>query len=361
MRAISIAMLGIVIGCGADTRDAPAAPAPAPQPPPPPIAKPLRTMAVMKFVDSIEECSNAGGEHVWFASEPGAPRRLLAHAGGHAMHLGFGGIASHVLPQVKAYWVVAELMLDSRPDEDHDGNPDSSVSGWCLDRMPRHFDAEVVRLWLASSEDDAHRLAAVVDAKSIELAPATRIAEWSIARVHNYVEYPTLRYALDPVSGHPPATIDTKVKLGTTNFVVGPGDLVVVGTDASGTAIRALEARTRADAEERAATLRARGWPSAVPTQPIFTSWFAETIVPEHVIGEVFAAATGCGLDVILGPHERGGAPRHAAAPRGATIGERLAATVELQILDRCGRELAVTRAYRVDAAGQQIGDALVE
>lgn len=152
----------------------PATPAPAAPPRPAaavgvtiaPAAPPSTAPASATHVAAVElsrtwsECSNAGGEHAAFAI--GGTRKhvlTMAHAGGHAEYFAFGGRSfAPPGPRAAGGWYVAELVMVARPDEDHDANPDSGVSGWCLDGMPR-FVAEVVRLWPAADEAEARRLA----------------------------------------------------------------------------------------------------------------------------------------------------------------------------------------------------------
>jgi hypothetical protein len=115
-------------------------------------ASPLVAVGELEMV--FDECSNMGGLHAIYRLEDdataqgkGRPRR--AHGGGHAVsalpgisegnYLGLaGGRAAR-----GERWFVLGLSPTARRDEDHDGNPDSSISGWCLDRMPR-ADAEVL-------------------------------------------------------------------------------------------------------------------------------------------------------------------------------------------------------------------------
>ncbi len=145
-------------------------PAPPSAPPPvepaaaaaaPATARSPRSLTVVELTRTWSECSNAGGEHAAFAIGGQRMHVLrMAHAGGHGEYHDFSDRSfSPPGPRDASGWYVAELIMHARPDEDHDGNPDSSLAGWCLDGMPR-FVAEVVRLWPAADEDEARRLAA---------------------------------------------------------------------------------------------------------------------------------------------------------------------------------------------------------
>ena len=141
--------------------------APAPVAPPPtpaavalaaPVAHPPATGSVvvaLELTGEWSECSGAGGYHASLAIGGLAmKRRSYVHAGGHASYARFGTEQVGAGQRPASGWFVGEVVLVARVDEDHDDNPDSTGSGWCLDGMPR-FEGEVARLWSARDEADA--------------------------------------------------------------------------------------------------------------------------------------------------------------------------------------------------------------
>jgi hypothetical protein len=297
-----------------------------------------RSIAVVELGQVFEECSGAGGTHAAMHLANGE----VAHVGGHAMHLPFAGPFGRGNPAGGIF--VAELLPISRPDEDHDGNPDSSVSGWCLDGMPQ-FDAEIIRLWPAPDRAAAERLVAVAGASSIELDPAAsaRIGVARVVTANDVVGKQATTFTLETITGDAPASFEAPWPTTDNPFRPWVGDIVVVGTTASGKPVRVLVARDRRDAESRAAALKA-GWPAI--GKPIWESWFAAQIAPETLLGDVITGRNGCGNDVIVPPRPPDAALRRAAAPAGARPGDRLSLVVEPTTPDACGRTLRVVRAY---------------
>jgi hypothetical protein len=140
-----------------------AAPPPPPPPPAAPVApapaftpsRPDARLAALELDAEWSECSGAGGYHASLAIDGLAMHRLrYVHAGGHASYTRFGAARFGAGKRPASGWFVGEIVLAGRTDEDHDRNPDSSRSGWCLDGMPR-FDGQVLRLWPARDEADA--------------------------------------------------------------------------------------------------------------------------------------------------------------------------------------------------------------
>lgn len=120
--------------------------------PPPPIRSHGKLYALVSVQAHFSECSNAGGEHYLLAvTQPGARDPRTVHFGGHESYTAlFAGDL-----------FVAEIDARPRADEDHDGNPDSSVSGWCLSGIGKSG-GEVTRLLEVTDEADATaRLAAI--------------------------------------------------------------------------------------------------------------------------------------------------------------------------------------------------------
>lgn len=335
-------------------RDA-AAPAPAPAPviaPGPRVTADGRVFAVVSSVMLVEECSGLGGEHYVFAADdPATAPPALFHAGGHGIRL---GLLPAWGPQ-PTRWFVAELSNLPRASEDADGNPDSSVSGWCLDRLPRTV-GSALRLLPANSRDDAYALLDTVTAVSVPreqavLAAPSGATSISIVRVRQRTPGATGPFDVDVVDGQAPQSLTLIAERPLHHgldawFMPWTGDHVVVEVDARGVATRALIADDLADARRWTATIAQRGWPE----EPITAGWVGAASVARWAAqGEVVAGNHACGPELRLDTWDGsrfGLEPRRVAAPSGANVGERVTAVVVGQPADRCGRTARVVRAW---------------
>ena len=297
-----------------------------------------RYLAVVSVAGLVDECSGAGGEHYTFAVDGSS---TLLHGGGHAVYL-------HLVPAwgpAPPTWFVAELALVPRVDEDRDGNPDSSRSGWCLDRLPR-TDGEVLRLVAAVDRADARRTLAKVAATGLPRAHVTigtPAATDALAIVRVRERLGNGEVAVDPVVGAAPATL----AVGT--LLTWTGDLLVVSL-AGTTATRALLADDLADARRWYAAITAGGWPPAVREVP----WAGAARGARWTVVGRRAHDARCGDELRFGDGEGSQfvlRPGRAALPVGLTVTD-VAAVVVPQPADACGHTVRVVRAYAADARG---------
>ncbi len=287
-----------------------------------------RVFAVVEVTSQISECSGAGGEHYVLAIDGTAQ---LAHAGGHAEYRKLAG------------FYVAELMMQPRTDEDHDRNPDSSRSGWCLDRLPR-FDASALRLVPARDRAEAQRLLARIARSGMarptfELGTHAARETIGVARV---LDFRDGAVELEPIDGGVPAWVE----LPASNEPVLRGDPIVIASDAAtAKPTRMFVADTIAGARAWGAAVRSHGW----PPQPIvlvhgyaLARWTAVgTVIADPRCGPTIAATEGRGSDFIA-------ETLRAAAPANARIGETvLAVFVPRFAPDACGHTMRAVRVYR--------------
>lgn len=137
-----------LVACTSTPRSTAVSTLPAAAPPGAVALAPGHRLVVLEHDGTWLECSARGGEHATFAVGGHQDRRILyVHAGGtgHAL----GGAAT-------AGWYVADVRLD--------GALRRQPAGRCLDDVPGTI-GEVVRLWRAGSEADAHALAAAPPAR----------------------------------------------------------------------------------------------------------------------------------------------------------------------------------------------------
>ena len=97
-------------------------------------------VVVARLEATFSECSGLGGLHAVFRYDgPTAAAALRAHAGGHGIW-SMPGVGRDMGAGRRAVtderWFVLGLQPSHPVGADHDGNPDSSVRGWCLDEMP---------------------------------------------------------------------------------------------------------------------------------------------------------------------------------------------------------------------------------
>jgi hypothetical protein len=301
-----------------------------------------REFAIVRVTQRIDECSGAGGEHYVLALDDGT--RRLAHAGGHAVDLDL--IPVYGVPRdpqrAAGRYMVAELILYPPRDPDADGNPDSSRSGWCLDRLPR-FAASATRLLPATDAADARRLLDQVQRlgmppSTVALAPASARDEVAIARVIDIA--PDLAsLELESIEGWAPERIAMP-----TDRVPIRGDVVVVATSV-GKPTRVLLPDDLASARRWAAEIRYDRW----PVDPIVLP-YALTTARWTTVATVIAGRGSCG-PTIRAPHGYGSSlllPLDSPAPAGAKLGDRLIAVVIARATpDACGHTARVVRAYR--------------
>lgn len=317
------------------------------------------SFVVLSTVARFDECSGAGGEHYVFrVDDPsgGARDPVLVHAGGHAVYL-------DLLPQggwPATRWLAAEVAMVQRVSEDGDDNPDSSVSGWCLDDLPR-TQGEVLRWVDAADRADARRIVEQLRATGLPrsqlVVRAARGAEsFAVVRILARVEGSEDRFTVQSVEGAAPAEIDLAVgvpdaprRRGTGPFTPWTGDWLVVAVARDGArsvVTRALLADDEGAARRWRAAIVARGWPPMASGagwagDAAFTRWAAR--------GRVVRGADACGpemdLDTWEGSHFQIDPPR-VAAPAGVALGDRVTAVVVPQPRDRCGRVARVVRAW---------------
>lgn len=334
-----------------------------------------RIFAAVSLIATFEECSGMGGEHDIFAVDGPAGGRAgapaLVHAGGHGIHLELGGdprtarLAGDLAgprPAARPRWFVAELSNVPRPSEDHDGNPDSSVGGWCLDRMPA-TGGEALRLIPASDRDAARRLLASLAATGLPRAQAvfhqaTGATTLAIVRIRQRVATRTdPRYAIDVVDGPALVALDLPAVASPRTAGAGlepwTGDLLVVELDGGSAprATRALVADDLADARRWQAVIGRDGW----PPDALVAAWSGGAAVTRwSAQGVVVAGTHGCGPELTLDTWAGSAfsiAPPRVAAPAGVKVGARVTVVVVAQPADGCGRAVRALRAW--DTPGQ--------
>ncbi len=336
-------LLVFVIACGHPSP-------PVAEPPAPPPAKPTatsvstgvnRVLAVVSTSTRIEECSNAGGEHYIFDSDVGT-----LHGGGHSVYL-------RLLPtwgrEVTTRWFVADVLLAPRTDEDHDDNPDSGVSGWCLDRLPRS-DGTVLRVAPAADRDAAIALLDRIRDTGFpppwaQLAAPQGDESIAIVRIlqsDGADSAGTTAYRVDTLRGAAPAMLAVPW--------AWTGDLYVVAVDGAGTATRAMAVEDVAAAEHWADLVERDGWPEST----IIVPWVGELYDARWaIVGHVEDG--DCGL--VLVEDRREGSmfappPFVAAAPAGAAVGDTVTAVVAQTVpADACGATARVLRAWLTPGA----------
>ncbi len=224
--------------------------------------------AIVRVIQRIEECSNAGGEHYVLELADGTGR--LAHVGGHAVRIGLidNAFGIHLQPsdptKAPGRFIVAELTMNPPTDPDADGNPDSSRDGWCLSGLPK-FAASAVRLLPARDLADAKRLLDRVQRlgmppKPTDLAPDRPPSprdDIAIARITAVGTEGTrvMLAQLEAVEGDPPARIPVSPFRSP-----HPGDFVVIASSGKLTT-RYLLPNDLASARRWAADIRRDGWP----------------------------------------------------------------------------------------------------
>jgi hypothetical protein len=305
-----------------------------------------RTFALVNLRERFDECSGAGGEHYIFDVEvaAGSPA-IKAHAGGHSVHLG-------LLPQwpkaAASRWFVAELVIAKRPSEDRDDNPDSSVAGWCLDRLPP-TQASVHRVIAVADRAEGVKVLAAVGATGLPRAYATigsvkrpGVETLAIVRVVERVDRDRNDFRIETVDGAAPAVIDFGV------LPVWTGDLVVVAVDGprrARTVTRALIADDLA-AAKRWKVAFAAGW----PPEAVVTGWSGEHAVARwSAIGKVKRGTRRCGAEVALSTWSGSSfqiEPARVAAPAGTLPKDVITGVVVPQPPDRCGRVARFVRVY---------------
>jgi hypothetical protein len=335
-----------------------AAPSVAPPGAPPPAAGVVdgpdgRRYAVVSTDLRIDECSGAGGEHYVFDVDVApSSQPIRAHAGGHAVYL---GLLPHRLrgradPRSgAARWFVAELAIAARLSEDRDGNPDSSVAGWCLDVLPP-TQGSVFRVIPVADRDEGRRLLAEVVRTglprlhaTLAAAPPRAVTSLAIVRVRERAPAGDGHHRVDVVDGAAPDVVD----LGA--LPVWTGDLVVAelaGLTGATVVTRALVADDLADARRWKSALAA-GWPP--DAQP--TGWAgAYATARWATVGKVTRGAGGCGPELSLSSWDGSSfqiTPPRVAAPPGVRPGDVIGAVVvPLASPDGCGRSARLVRAY---------------
>jgi len=310
-----------------------------------------RTFALVNLRQRFDECSGAGGEHYVFDVEVAAGTPALrGHAGGHAIHL---GLLAHRATATSDRWYVAELAIAARVSEDRDGNPDSSVAGWCLDRLPA-TQASVQRLITVKDRDEGRAVLARLATTGLPrahavLGTAKRPGDerFAIVRVVERVDRGGSEYRVESVEGTAPAVID----FGT--LPAWTGDLVVVAIDgppASPVVTRALIADDLAEAR-RWQTAVASGWPPEATT----AGWSgAYTVARWSAAGKVKRGSARCGAEVELSSWSGSSfqiEPPRVAAPPGVRTKDIVSGIVVPQPVDRCGRVARFVRAYQTPGA----------
>jgi hypothetical protein len=343
MNRIALAALAALL-CIITTATATADPA---APTGPVTAPDGRTFALVNLRQRFDECSGAGGEHYVFDVEvaAGSPA-IKAHAGGHSIHIG-------LLPQwakvTGDHWFVAEIVIAKRLSEDADGNPDSSVSGWCLDRIPA-TQASVQRVIAVADRDAGHRVLAGLASTGLPRAaaqvgsikpPATERA--AIVRVIERIDRDANEFRVETVDGAAPDVIDFAT------LPVWTGDLVVVAVatrrSGSSAVTRALVADDLADARRRK-TAVAAGW----PPDATVTGWSgAYAVARWSATGKVKRGTRRCGREVVLSTWSGSSfqiEPARVAAPAGTLPKDVITGVVVPQPPDRCGRVARFVRVY---------------
>jgi hypothetical protein len=328
------------------------------------VAEAAPTFAVVSTEQVFHECSGAGGEHYVFAID-GDTR--VVHAGGHSQYLGLLpdriGLAGTPIVASAPRWFVAELAMSPPVSADADGNPDSSVSGWCLDRLPR-FSGEVLRLVPAADRDAAVKLHATITANGLPRASLTLKAAkretFALARVTGSSEVSGgRRYAIEAIDGDVPASFDVPERMPAVgrSWMVSAdelwtGDLVVVATAGRGMtrrATRVLAADDLADGRRWLALMRGgEPWP---PSALLPGTMGALAVTRWAVFGKVVSGKRGCGLELQVKRYDPQSfilRPERVAAPAGVTKGDEVTAVVVPNTggADTCGRTARVVRAY---------------
>lgn len=310
-----------------------------------------RTFAVVVVRERFEECSNAGGEHdVFDVDLPASSPPMKAHAGGHSVRLGLKA----------GQWYVAEVTIGPRLSEDRDGNPDSSVAGWCLDRVPR-TQASVSRLIPVADRDAGQKLLAAIGVTGLpraqtQLSSSRGTDSLAIVRVRERVDPATTRFRVEVVDGWAPEVIDLAT------LPAWTGDLLVVavtGSHAHPVVTRALIADNLADA---------RRWKTAVatrwPPDSRVAGWGGEYAVARWMaIGNVKRGSRRCGAELSLSTWTGSSfqiEPTRVAAPAGTRARDVITAVVVPQPKDSCGRTARIVRAYKTPGATYATANALV-
>jgi hypothetical protein len=325
------------------------------------IAPDGRTFAVVVVRERFDECSNAGGEHYIFDVDlPASSSPMKAHAGGHSIYMGLlpdGGLHRTAS---KEQWYVAEITIAPRLSEDRDGNPDSSVSGWCLDRVPR-TQASVSRLIPVADRDAGRTLLGTIGVTGLPRAqvtymPARSHESLAIVRVVERVAADATRFRVDVVNGRSPDVIDFGP------LPVWTGDLVVVvvdTTDKRPVITRALIADNLADAVRWKAAVVA-GW----PPDSIVAGWGgAYAVARWTAVGKVKRGSRRCGAELVLSTWQGSSfqiEPTRVAAPAGTRARDVITAVVVPQPADSCGRTAHIVRAYKTPGATYATANAIV-
>ena len=310
-----------------------------------------RTFALVNLRQRFDECSGAGGEHYIFDVEVAAGKPAVkGHAGGHAVHLGLLG---HRATAVGDRWYVAEVAIAARLSEDRDGNPDSSVAGWCLDRLPK-TQASVLRLVAVADRDEGHRVLARLATTSLprhhaKLGAVKKpgVERLAIVRVVERVDRDKNDFRVETVDGTAPPVIDVGV------LPVWTGDLLVLAIDGPKTApvvTRALIADDLAEARRWKAAVSS-GWPPEAPT----AGWSGDHAIARwSAAGEVKRGTTRCGPEVVLSTWSGNSfqiEPPRVAAPVGLRAKDIVTGIVVPQPADRCGRVARFVRLYKTPGA----------
>ena len=310
-----------------------------------------RTFALVNLRQRFDECSGAGGEHYIFDVEVAAGKPALrGHAGGHAIHL---GLLPHRATATGDRWYVAEIAIAKRLSEDRDGNPDSSVRGWCLDRLPA-TQASIQRLIQVADRAKGHEVLARLATTGLPRAHAVvgsvkrpGVETQAIVRVVERIDRDKTEFRIEAVDGTAPGVVDFGA------LPVWTGDLVVVAVDgrrASPVVTRALIADDLAEARRWKAAV-ASGW----PPEAITAGWSGEYAVARwSAAGEVKRGSRGCGPEVVLSTWAGSSfqiEPPRVAAPAGTRAKDIVTGIVIPQPADRCGRVARFVRVYTTPGA----------
>ncbi|HUQ07582.1 MAG TPA: hypothetical protein VM261_34045 [Kofleriaceae bacterium] len=322
-----------------------------------------RTFALVNLRQRFDECSGAGGEHYVFDVEvaAGSPT-MKAHTGGHAIYLGLLGHRALAPAAASAdRWYVAELVIAKRLSEDRDGNPDSSVSGWCLDGIPP-TQASVQRLITVADHDAGLKVLAAIGATGLPRAYATVGSvkrpgpeTLAIVRVVERIDRDANAFRVETVEGSAPAVVDfATLPVWTGDLVVvavtTPGGSAVARTRGTPTVTRALVADDLAEAK-RWKTAVAAGWPPEAQV----TGWSGSYAVARwSAAGKVKRGTRRCGAEVELSTWSGSSFqidPVRVAAPAGTRAKDVVTGVVVPQPADRCGRVARFVRVYQTPGA----------
>jgi hypothetical protein len=248
-------------------------------------------------------------------------------------------------------WYVAEVTIAPRLSEDRDGNPDSSVAGWCLDRVPR-TQASVNRLIPVADRAAGRDLLTTIGATGLPRAQVTLATSHgpeslAIVRVVERVAPGSTRVRVEVVDGTAPDEIDVG------SLPAWTGDLVVVAldrTDKRPVVTRALVA------DDLAA---ARRWKTAVaiawPPDAVIAGWGgAYAVARWAAVGKVKRGTRRCGAEIVVSTWQGSSfqiEPARVAAPAGVRARDVLTAVVVPQPKDACGRTARIVRAYKTPGA----------